>query len=189
MEEASKALSLSLGSAPCSELILPSDPFQGLAAGFARERRQAGGPTWRGGCRAAPGRGWCLPSLARASLAGGSRGRGLCVARHHTPSTRRRSWAPQMFAERVLGGTGGWVEGGQVCFFIAASSTPWHGEAKEAENRGVREKSQVSTGILRALGQADWPFHTARDAGSNRQRWNLFLGAAKAQSDLTDQAE
>lgn len=84
---------------------------------------------------------------------------------------------------------GGWVEGGQVCFFIAASSTPWHGEAKEAENRGVCEKSQVSTGILRALGQADWPFHTARDAGSSRQRWNLFLEGAKAQSDLTDQAE
>ena len=62
-------------------------------------------------------------------------------------------------------------------------------EAKEAENRGVREKSQVSTGILRALGQADWPFHTARDAGSSRQRWNLFLEGAKAQSDLTDQAE
>lgn len=124
-KQARKALSSSLCLAPRSQLIRPAEPFQGLAAAFARERRQAGGPRWGGG--------WCLVRLARASHGGAPEG-GTRVLLIVTPSsTWHEPWARQMCPEQVLGGTGRWTDGGQVCFFLAVGSVSWKGEEAESE--------------------------------------------------------
>lgn len=152
-----------------------------------------GGPTWRGGCRAVR---QFLAEGGACQAWPGHHLRGLlevglvCCSSsppHPPASTWRQPWAPRMFAERVLGALAdGGRQSGLLPHYCQQRALASGGQRKQ--NRSVREKRWVSTGMLRALGPADWLFHAARDAESKGQGWSLLLGAAKAQSGLTDQA-
>lgn len=69
-------------------------------------------------------------SLVQAWRVGAPEG-GACVL---LIGPQHQPWAWQMFAEQGLGGTRGWVDSGQVCFFLVIGGVSWYQELEEAES-------------------------------------------------------